>query len=472
MLTDSGSDIGECKMTYSLTQLIQERQKDQFDLHRRYLSPANVRVNEIIGFDKMYLRGQGAYLWDAQGDRYLDLLTGYGVFNLGRSHPRIKQLLHEFIDLDRPTLVKMDNPLLAGLLAEELVRRCPPGLEAVFFVNSGAEAVETALKFARAAAKRPRILFLDHAFHGLTFGALSINGGEYFRRGFGPLMPGCSMIPFDDLQALEAELRKGDVAALILEPIQGKGVNISSEEYLTQAQALCRKHGAFFICDEVQAGMGRTGKFLSCQHWNLEPDMVTLSKSLSGGYVPVSACLMRRSIHEKVMGALERSAIHSSTFSQIDMAMAAGLATLQVMDEEKVIQNAAEIGEKLLAGLVALKDKYQMLIDVRGKGLMIGIEFGPPKPLKLKGAWAAVETARKGLFTQLVVMALMRDHHILTQVGGPGVNINKLLPPLIIGDEEVALIVEAFDSVMKEVLTFPGRVWSLGGELVKASMRS
>jgi ornithine--oxo-acid transaminase len=459
-------------MELTFSELIKNRQEDQFKLHKLYVSPANVRVNEIIGFDKMYVRGEGAYLWDNNGERYLDLLAGYGVFNLGRSHPEIKRLLHEIIDLDRPSMVKMDNPLLAGMLAEELVKRMPKGLDAVFFVNSGSEAVETALKFARSATKRPRIIFIDHAFHGLTFGALSINGGEYFRRGFEPLMPGCTMIPYNDLEALEKELRRGDVAAFIIEPIQGKGVYMPDDNYLPGAQALCRKCGTVFICDEVQAGMGRTGKFLSCQHWNVEPDMVTIAKSLSGGYIPVSACLMRRSLHDKVMGGLERSAIHSSTFSQNDMAMAAGLATLHVMDDEKVVENAAIIGEKLLGELNKLKTKHDMIIDVRGKGLMIGIEFGPPKPFNLKTAWTAVETARKGLFTQLVVMSLIKDHHILTQVGGPGVNINKLLPPLIIGDDEVKMIVDAFDDVMTATQKFPGRLWGLSTELVKESMRS
>jgi ornithine--oxo-acid transaminase len=459
-------------MAYTFSQLIKTHQKEQFKLHDRYVSPANVRVNEIIGFDKMYVRGAGAYLWDIKGVKYLDLLAGYGVFNIGRSHPKIKKLLHEFIDLDRPNMVKMDNPLLAGLLAEELVKRVPAGLDAVFFVNSGAEAVETALKFARSATKRPRILYVDHAFHGLTFGALSINGGEYFRRGFEPLMPECTKIPFNDLEALEKELRKRNVAAFIVEPIQGKGVYMPDDDYLPGAQALCRKYGTVFICDEVQAGMGRTGKFVSCQHWNVEPDMITIAKSLSGGYVPVSACLMRRPLHDKVMGGLERSAIHSSTFSQNDMAMAAGLATLHVLDEERIIENAARVGTQLIEALSRLKEKHDMLIDVRGKGMMVGIEFGPPKSLKLRAAWTAIETAKKGLVTQLIVMALLKYHHILTQVGGPGVNINKLLPPLIIGEPEMKMIVNAFDEVLTDLQKFPGRVWGLSTELVKESLRS
>ncbi|RME46293.1 MAG: aminotransferase class III-fold pyridoxal phosphate-dependent enzyme, partial [Chloroflexi bacterium] len=210
-------------MTFSLVRLIKERQNDQYALHQRYINPSMARVLEIIGFNKTYVRGEGAYLWDVEGNRYLDLLAGYSVFNLGRSHPVVKQVLQEAILLDRPNLVKMDCPLLSGLLAEELVKRMPPGLDAVFFANSGSEAVDTALKFARAATGRPRILYLDHAFHGLTLGTLAANGGAVFREGFGPLMPGFDMVQMNDLEGLERELRRGDVAAFIAEPIQGKG---------------------------------------------------------------------------------------------------------------------------------------------------------------------------------------------------------------------------------------------------------
>jgi len=457
-------------MTFSLTQLIEARQADQYSLHTRFISPHMARVQEIIGFDKLYTRGEGAYLWDADGNRYLDLLAGFSVFNLGRGHPIIKKAMQEALMLERPNLVKMDCPLLAGLLAEELVKRMPLGLEAIFFANSGADAVDTALKFARCATKRPRIVFLDHAFHGLTLGTLSINGGEAFRKGFEPLIPGAAMVAMNDLDALEKELRKGDVAAFIVEPIQGKGVYIPEDDYLPEAQRLCRKYGTLFICDEVQVGMGRAGKFLCCEHWNLEPDMVTLAKSLGGGYIPVSAVIMRREINNKVFGHLKRAQVHSTTFGQNEMGMAAGLATLYVMDEEKIIERSATVGAKLLAGLAALKDRHEMIADVRGKGLIIGIEFRPPGSLGLKAAWTAIEAAEKGLFTQLVVMSLMRDHHMLTQVGGPGVNILKLLPPLIIGDEEVDMIVKAFEAVMSETKKIRGRVWATSAELIKQAM--
>jgi acetylornithine/succinyldiaminopimelate/putrescine aminotransferase len=453
-----------------LTDRIAERQGDQYALHRQYLNTSLARVQAIIGFDKIYTRGEGAYLWDADGNRYLDLLSGYSVFNLGRGHPVVKQVMQQVLEMARPTLVKMDCPLLAGLLAEELVKRMPPGLDAVFFANSGADAVDTALKFARAATKRPRVLYLDHAFHGLTLGTLSINGGAQFRQGFQPLLPGSVCVHMDDLEGLERELRQRDVAAFVVEPIQGKGVYIPADGYLPEALRLCGKYGTLLICDEVQVGLGRTGRFLCCEHWGLEPDIVTLSKSLGGGYVPVSATVTRRSIHDKVFSRLDRCQVHSTTFGQNDLAMAAGLATLHVLDEERLVERAQAMGRRLLEGLTALRERYDMIADVRGKGLMIGIEFKPPRSLRLRAAWTAAEAAQKGLFAQLVVMALMRDHRILTQVGGPDVNIIKLLPPLIIGEEEVEAIVAAFDAVMAEAARVRGRVWGQSTQLARHAL--
>jgi len=454
-------------MTWSLAQLIEKRQSEQYALHTRYINPSMARVQAIIGFDKIYTHGEGAYLWDAAGKRYLDLLSGYSVFNLGRGHPVIRQAIQDILALDRPNLVKMDCPLLAGLLAEELTKRMPPGLDAVFFANSGADAVDTALKFARAATKRPRVLYLDHAFHGLTLSTLAINGGAQFRKGFGPLMPGFDAVAMNDLAALEKELARKDVAAFIVEPIQGKGVYIPGDNYLPEAQRLCRKYGTLFICDEVQVGMGRAGRFLCCEHWGLEPDIVTLGKSLGGGYVPVSATITRRKIHDATFDRLERCQVHSTTFGENELGMAAGLATLQVFDEERVVERAAATGEKLLKRLAALQERHEMIADVRGKGLMIGIEFKPPRSLALRAAWATAEAAQKGLFAQFVVMALMREHCILTQVGGPDINIIKLLPPLMIGEEEVESIVAAFDAVMTEAAEVRGRVWAQSVQLIK-----
>ena len=455
-----------------IAELIAAREGENFKLHKRYVNPAFARVLQIIGYDKVYTRGEGAYLYDREGNRYLDLLGGYGVFHLGRGHPEVKRALHELLDLDRPNLIQMDCPLLAGLLAERLVRKTQesyPDLEAVFFTNSGAEAVEGALKFARAATDRERFLYLDHAFHGLTLGALSVNGSEHFRAGFGELLP-ATAIPLNDLGALERELSWGDVAAFIAEPIQGKGVYVPDDRFLPEVERLCREHGALFIIDEVQTGLGRTGKFFCGEYWSLEPDIVTISKALSGGYVPVGAILARRDVHKKVFSSLERSVVHSNTFGMNELAMAAGLATLAVLEEEDLIMRAAQLGERFLSGLRELQDKYEMVRDVRGKGLMVGIEFGPPRSLKLKAAWTALERAQEGLFAQMVVMRLMREHRLLTQVSGHRVNIIKFLPPLIITEMEIDYALEALDETLAEAHRFPGGLWRMGTELVKGAL--
>jgi len=455
-----------------IARLIAERNGDNYDLHKEYVNPGFARVLKIIGYDETYTKGEGPYLYDQEGNKYLDFLGGYGVYNLGRNHPKIKQVLHDLLDLDRPNMIQMDCPLLAGMLAERLTqmgKKSYPGLDAVFFTNSGAESVEGSLKFARAATGRDRFVYLDHAFHGLTLGALSVNGSKHFTSGFGTLLP-ATPVPMNDLDALERELKKGDVAAFIAEPIQGKGVYIPDDRFLPEAQRLCHEYETFFIVDEVQAGLGRTGRFFCGERWKISPDIVTISKALSGGYVPVGAILTRREIHSKVFSGLERAVVHSNTFGMNELAMGAGLAMLEVLEDEDLIANAARMGERFLTGLEQFKGRYEMVKDVRGKGLMVAIEFGPPKSLKLKGGWTALEKVQEGLFAQMVVMGLMHDHRLLTQVSGHRVNIIKFLPPLIIGEEEVAYALDALAKVLADAHRFPGGLWRMGKDLVKGAL--
>jgi ornithine--oxo-acid transaminase len=378
--------------------------------------------------------------------------------------------LKSVLDAELPNLVQMDVSTLAGVLAERLLDYVPY-LDKVFFANSGAECVEAAIKFARTATGRPGIVYCGHAYHGLSYGALSLTDDANFRGGFEPLLPGCTAIPFNDLAALEQALSSRQVAAFIVEPIQGKGVNMPSDEFLPGAAALCRRYGTLLVADEIQTGLGRTGRFLAVEHWNVEPDMVLLAKALSGGHVPVGAVLTRKYVFDKVFNRMDRAVVHGSTFGKNDLAMAAGIATLEVMKAEKLVEAAAKRGAELRLALTRMVPGYELLKEVRGKGLMIGIEFGPPKSLRLKASWNVLETANKGLFCQLITVPLFKDHKILTQVSGHGSHTIKLLPPLTITDEDCNWIEKAFDTVIADSHRVPGAIWSLGKTLVDNAVR-
>jgi ornithine--oxo-acid transaminase len=460
-------------MPLDIRGLIAKHEGRNYELHEQHVNPQYVKVLRTIGFDRCYVRAQGPYLWDVEGTQYLDMNSGFGMFAVGRNHPDVRRALVEFMESDYPSLVQLDAPLLPGILAEELKKRVAPHLERVHFTSSGAESVEAAIKFARCAARRPGIVYCEKAFHGLTTGALSITGDDTFRAGFAPFLPDCRAIPFNDLAALERELTLGDVAAFIVEPIQGKGVILPASGYLAEAARLCRKHGALFVADEVQTGLGRTGRFLAIdREGDVEPDMVLISKALSGGYVPIGAVLMRRAVYDSVFSSLERAVIHGSTFAKGGLSMVAGLATLSVMDDEKLVENAERVGALLYEGLEAMRPRFEFIKEIRQRGLMIGIEFGEPKSLGGKAAWAVMHKMDKSLFPQAVTIPLLDEHHILAQAAGHHIDVIKLLPPLNIGADDVRWFLGAFEQVMTGLQKFPGPAWDVLMRIGKIALTS
>jgi acetylornithine/succinyldiaminopimelate/putrescine aminotransferase len=460
-------------MAFDLKEIIAARLGENYQLHERHVNPTLVQAQRVIGFDKVYARAEGAYLYDMDNQPYLDFLSGYSVFNFGRNHPVVKQAIQDVLDLDLPNMVQLDCSLLSGLLAEALIKRTPPHLDAIFFCNSGTEAMEGALKFARAATGRKRAVSLTSAFHGLSFGSLSLMGCESFTEGFGPLMEGFdSRVALEDIAELDRQLRSRDVAAFVIETVQGKGCQTPRTDFFVRAQELCRKYGTLLISDEVQTGLGRTGKMFGFQHWNLEPDIITIAKSLSGGYVPCAAIITRRDIYQKTFSRMDRCVVHSSTFGRNNLAMACGLAALEIIDSENLVQNAAEMGTLLMERIDALRTKHSFLKEVRGRGLMIGIEFHEPQELKLKMAWKLLHKIDKALFAQMVVTQMLSKHHILTQVAGHNLDVIRILPPLIIGEKEVDMFVHALDDVLTECRKFPGPMWELGNNFVRAALGS
>ncbi|MEI7839112.1 MAG: aspartate aminotransferase family protein [Methylococcaceae bacterium] len=459
-------------MKFSIETLLNQHSNDKFELHEQFLNNQMVRVLKTIGYDRHYKKAVGQYLYDQEGTEYLDLLSGFGVFAIGRNHPTVIEALKETLTLELPNLVQLDVSILSGLLAKEILKTTPDNLTKMFFCNSGTEAVEAAIKFARFTTQRDKIVFCDHGYHGLTMGALSLNGENIFKEGFGSLLPNCEAIPFNDLVALEKALSGKDVAAFIVEPIQGKGVNLPDDNYLPEVERLCKQYGTLFVADEVQTGLGRTGKFWAVDHWNVQPDMICMAKALSGGFVPVGGVAITTKIMDTVYNRMDRAVVHGSTFAKNNMAMAAGLATLEVIKNENLVENSLKVGTEIINDLNAMSSRYEFLKEARGKGMMIAVEFHAPKSLTLKAAWAMLDAANKGLFCQMVTIPLFKDHHILTQVAGHGMNVVKLLPPLNLTQKDHDKIIGAFDKTIADTHKITGSIWDLGKNLAGHALKN
>ncbi len=454
-------------MPFDVLDLFRRRLGENYKLHEKYINPAWAKVTQLIGYDKVYARAEGCSLYDTDGNRYLDCVSGFCVSNIGHNHPTVRKALADALGECLPNLVQLDCSLLPGLLAEELVKRIP-WLEMVFFANSGSEAIEGSIKFARCATVRRRILCADGAYHGVTYGALSVTGHAMWREGFEPLLPDISAVPFNDAAALERELARGDVAGFVVEPIQvGAGIIVPSDDYFPRVQELCRKHGTLLVFDEIHTGFGRTGTFLAAEHWKAQPDIVCLSKGLSGAQVPVSAIVTRRDIIRGVYSRLDRSFVHATTFGGNNLAMIAGLATLHVLDEERLVERCREMGEYLMKALRPFKDKYELVKDVRGMGLLAGIEFGEPRSFMLRNAWKMMHKINSGLFTQCITLPLMEKHRILTQVTGHNEDVVKVAPAFVVAREDIDMLVRALDDVLASAHSFPGPFWEVGSRLAK-----
>jgi ornithine--oxo-acid transaminase len=430
------------------------------DAYSDYVNPAWAKLLGLLEMNIRYERCEGVELFAADGRRILDFLSGYCVHNTGHNHPAIIDALKEELNRSGPVMLQSNVPELAGELAERLCKLAGGGLTKVFFASSGSEGVETAIKFARAHTGRPGLLSCERAFHGLTCGALSLMDGDYWRKGFGKLLPDTAFVPFGNLALLEKELASKRYAAFFVEPIQAEGgIRVPQPHYLQDVQALCRRYGTLLVADEVQTGMFRTGPFLASHHFGITPDIVVLAKALSGGLIPVSAVLMRDEIHSSVFSSFKRSIVHAFTFSENSLSMRAGLATLNVLEGEKLGDRATEVGRELEQRLTEALSGYEMVKEVRGKGLLLGIEFTAPRRFALRAPFEAFAQIHPAMFGQILVMRLFRDKGILTQICGNDFMVLKVAPPLVVRSEQVDQFVSAVHEVV-DAAHHPGAFWS------------
>ena len=418
-------------------------------LYEDRVNPQWVKLLNVLEMNVRYRHCAGTELITAEGRRILDFLSGYCVHNTGHNHPAIIEAIKEELDRRGPGMLQSHVPELAGELAASLCERAGGRLKKVFFSSSGSEGVEAAIKFSRAHTRRTGLLYADGAFHGLTCGALSLMGDPFWREGFGPMLSGTEAVPFGELAALEKKLATKRFAAFIVEPIQAEGgIRLPDAVYFQKAQELCRRHGTLLVLDEVQTGMHRTGAFLAGQHYQADPDMVVLAKALSGGLVPTAAVLMTDDIYASTYGSFKRAIVHTSTFSENSLSMRAGLATLEVLDRECLGARAQAMGEVLRERLRTALAGYEMVAEVRGLGLLNGIEFQAPRSLKLRVPFEAFMAIHKGMFGQVVVMRLFRDHGMLTQICGNNFLVLKVAPPLVVEEGQIDEFVGAITEVV------------------------
>jgi len=442
------------------------------DLYARYVNPQWVRLLDVMRMNVDYVRCSGAEMHAADGRVILDFNSGYCVHNVGHNHPRVVAALKDELDKSGPAIMQNRAPTLAGELAERLCRLAGGRLGKVFFASSGSEGIEAAIKFARAHTGRAGILCAGGGFHGLTCGALSLMSNDFWREGFGALLPGAEFVPYGDIEALERKLASKSFAAFVVEPIQGEGgVVVPSKEYLAGVQDLCRRTKTLLVLDEVQTGLYRTGPFIAAHHFGVEPDMVVLAKALSGGFIPSGAVLMSDAVCGSVYSSLKRALVHTSTFSENTLAMRAGLAVLDVLADERLGARAMSVGERLRRVLCERLTKYEMLGEIRGLGLLNGIEFKPPRSLKLRLAFEAFAKIHPALFGQVLVMRLFNDHRILAQVCGNNFMVLKISPPLTVDDAQFDRFVGAIEKLV-ELMHTSSAFWSEALGIARRVMRS
>ncbi|HRI74864.1 MAG TPA: aspartate aminotransferase family protein [Fimbriimonadaceae bacterium] len=382
--------------------------------YSEHLNPGLAKLMQFAGFG-VEVSAEGMYITDQDGRQYLDFLGGYGVFSLGHRHPDVLKAVMDQLQKQPLSSKTFFNPV-QGALARRLAEVAPEGLQYTFFSNSGTEAVEAALKMARAATGRTGFVSTEGGYHGKTLGALSVTGREKYRKPYQPLVPGASFVPYGDLAAAEAAINE-TTAAFIVETVQGEGgVHVAPPGYLAGLRAACDRAGALLIADEVQTGLGRTGKWFGCDHEQVRPDLMTLAKALGGGVMPIGATMGTAAVWNKVFA--DNPLTHTSTFGGNPLACAAGLAVLDIMERDNLVERVATQGERLQAALKEAFRDQPLVAEVRGQGLLIGVEFAEDEVGEL-------------------VIAQMMKRGVIAAYTLNNPRVIRMEPPFLVTDEQI-----------------------------------
>ncbi len=427
------------------------------ELFKSHINPGQLHFMKLLGFHKVKIESaDGMYYTDQNGRRILDFFGGFGSLAFGHNHPRIVNARKQFQDEKRHEIAIAFMSQYAATLAHNIAQCSPGDLDMVFLGSSGSEAMEAAIKVAERAAgpQKPKIVYAENSFHGKTKGVLSITDGQLYRGDF-KLVDNVLKVPFGDIEAVE-NLFQSDpaIGTIVLETVQGGGgIILADKDYWQKLRALCDKHGVLWVADEVQCGLGRTGKFYAFEHYGVIPDVTALAKSLGGGKAAVGAMVARREVYMKAYGTPKTAMIHAqATFGGMGEACITSIEALNVLYDEDLIGNSERVGARIIAGLKALQVKYPKIIkDVRGQGMMIGLEFhdfSQTLPVMLRPMVAMLDDKLKGSLSGFVGAQLLRDYDILVAFTEYNRNVIRLEPPLICNVEEADRFVTSFDRLL------------------------
>jgi len=450
--------------------VIEGQLQDASGQSKRYVHPKLLKMFELAGMNATFVRAEGQYLWDDKGNRFLDFLTGGGVYLIGRNHPGVREAIKQTVDMDLPNWSIVNPNLLSGLLAGKLIEKAGNHYGKVIYTNTGTECTEVAVRFARYVTRRRRFLYLEGAFHGRTYAAISMCGSKALREGQEPMMPTCTPLRPNDIRQLKRELAMGDVAAFIYEPVQGMTCEVLDTGYLREAEILCEQYGTMLVADEVQTGLCRTGPWFRSTADGIRPHMLSCSKILSGGAIPVGAVLVSEDVYQKVFSKFQSGPFYFSTFAEGNLAMAAALATIQALEDMDAPARVAMLSERIEKGVAELASRYDCIDGLKGEGLMRCIYFKDSKQVKLRVQQNLLAAGDPAAFGAAVHVDLYREHRILLQVPGPGANAIKFLPPAVATEDDVDFFLAALDDVLARYYTEAGPAVNLGRTALKATV--
>ncbi|GAB1582392.1 aspartate aminotransferase family protein [Phyllobacterium phragmitis] len=427
------------------------------ELFSAHINPGQLHFMKLLGFNKVKIeRAEGMYYIDQNGRKILDFFGGFGSLAFGHNHPRILAARQAFQEEKRHEIAMAFMSQYAAALAHNLAACSPGDLDMVFFGSSGSEAMEAALKVAERAAgpKRPKVVYAENSFHGKTKGVLNVTDGKLYRGEF-QLVGNAVRVPFGDIEAIENAFKSDpEIGVIVLETIQGgAGIITAPTEFWQKLRALCDQYGVLWVADEVQCGLGRSGRFYAFEHHGVVPDVTALAKSLGGGKTAMAAMIARREVYMKAYGTPKTALIHAmATFGGIGEACITAIEALNVLYDEHLIDNSAAVGDYLVERLKALQAKYPSLIkEVRGQGLMVGLEFhdfSKTVPVVLRPVLSMLDDKLKGSLPGFIGSHLLRDHGVLVAFTEYNRNVVRLEPPLICERAHVDQFIAALDEVL------------------------